>query len=168
MCTREGSSRSYRRYAFQNKWRVGQGLRKKKEIRGEKQTIEWLISYLYMVRTRWIDERGRRLRRDGGQSSSFRSSCVSTSCGVFCIERRNIHACMCVCVWWFIGAVEQVETRESPLTCPSFLPLLSHSMFHLIFIFFLLHMQGNPKHPPPATTSLLSSCIAPALLFSTV
>lgn len=121
-----------------------------------------------MVRTRWI-ERGRRFRRDGGQSSSFRSSCVSTSCGVFCIERRNIHACMCVCVWWFIGAVEQVETRESPLTCPSFLPLLSHSMFHLIFIFlFLLHMQGNPKHPPPATTSLLSSCIAPALLFSRV
>ncbi|EFX77739.1 hypothetical protein DAPPUDRAFT_247231 [Daphnia pulex] len=26
--------------------------------------------------------------------------------------------------------------------------------------------RGNPKHPPPAITSLLSSCIAPALLFS--
>jgi hypothetical protein len=93
------------------------------------------------------------LRRDGGQSSSFRSSCVSTSCGVFCIERRNIHAYMHACVCVFDDSLA-LWNKSRPVS--HLWPVLLFYLYFLIvcsiwfwfWFFFPSIYAGQPQTPP--------------------
>ena len=114
------------------------------------------------TRTRWKYK-----GKDGGRSSLFLGSFSSIpSCGVL---RKRGKPSLHVCV--FDDSLEQVETRESPLTCPKSIYIYTPPPLYLSHLYSswstkeitFFSFRFETGQPPKTPSTLL--CRPPALYF---